>query len=143
MGQLIMEEEAEEMEEAAKFETSIDEDDTELAEHINQLQEIHGEIEERKKAAHKKKKVLERFQHVFDRDESEQKTGIKVGTIHDRLSNFLENKDTQNTKVFEDNVFVGVSDVMSKFKNKLETQEDETPALFLGVRLKENQILLL
>jgi len=134
--QLIMEEEAEEMEEAAKFETSIDEDDTELAEHINQLQEIHGEIEERKKAAHKKKKVLERFQHVFDRDESEQKTGIKVGTIHDRLSNFLENKDTQNTKVFEDNVFVGVSDVMSKFKNKLETQEDETPALFSRSEIK-------
>merc|ERR1712106_102763 len=124
------------LEEAAKFETNIDDDDKELAEHINQLQEIHVEIEERKQAAKKKKKVLERFQHVFDKDESEQKTGVKVGTIQDRLTNFLESKETQNTKVFEDNVFVGVSDVMSKFKNKLETQEDETPALFSRNEIK-------
>merc|ERR1711892_461154 len=142
--QLIMEEEAEELEEAAKFETNIDDDDKELAEHITQLQEIHVEIEERKQAAKKKKKVLERFQHVFDKDESEQKTGVKVGTIQDRLTNFLESKETQNTKVFEDNVFVGVSDVMSKFKNKLETQEDETPALFSRgeIRRKANPTAL-
>merc|ERR1711936_1313150 len=87
--QLILEEEAEEIEEAAKkYETNIDNDDTELAEHITQLQEIHVEIEERKKVAKKKKNVLERFQHVFDKDESEQKSGIKVGSIHDRLANF-------------------------------------------------------
>jgi len=136
--QLIIEEEAEEIEEAAlkKFETNIDDDDTELAEHINQLQEIHVEIEERKKVANKKKKVLERFQHVFDKDESEQKSGIKVGSIHDRLANFLDNKDTKSTKVFEDNVFVGVSDVMSKFKNKLETTADETPTLFSRDEIK-------
>ena len=90
--QLIMEEEEEELKEAAKFETNIDDDDQELAEHINQLQEIHVEIEERKKVANKKKKVLERFQHVFHKDESEQKSGVKVGTIHDRLVNFLDSK---------------------------------------------------
>jgi hypothetical protein len=94
----------------AKFETNIDDDDQELAEHINQLQEIHVEIEERKKVADKKKKVLQRFQHVFDKDESEQKSGVKVGTIHDRLANFLDSKDTKNTKDFEDNVFEGVSE---------------------------------
>jgi hypothetical protein len=33
-------------------------------------------------------------------------------------------------------VFVGVSDVMSKFKNKLEAQEDETPALFSKSEIK-------
>merc|ERR1739838_861958 len=66
----------------------------------------------------------------------EQKGGVKVGTIHDRLANFLDNKDTKNTKVFEDNVFVGVSDVMSKFKNKLETKGDETPALFSRNEIK-------
>ena len=99
--QLIIEEEEEELKEAAKFETNIDDDDQELAEHINQLQEIHVEIEERKKVANKKKKVLERFHHVFDKDESEQKSGVKVGTIHDRLANFLDSKDTKNTKVFE------------------------------------------
>merc|ERR1740137_45632 len=65
-----------------------------------------------------------------------KKSGIKVGSIHDRLANFLDNKDTKSTKVFEDNVFVGVSDVMSKFKNKLETTADETPTLFSRDEIK-------
>ena len=42
--QLIIDEEEEELKESAKFETNIDDDDQELAEHINQLQEIHVEI---------------------------------------------------------------------------------------------------
>merc|ERR1711915_615870 len=128
--QLIMKEEAEDMEEAANLENDDNEEETELVEHMNQLQEIHVEIEERKKIANKKKKVLERFQHVFDKDETDCKSGNKVGSIQDRLASFLDNKESKTAKSFEDNVFVGVSDVMSKFKTKLETQESDTPVLY-------------
>ena len=136
---LILEEEAED---TAELEVNEDhENEMELEEHINQLHEIQNEIEERKEMAANKRKVLERFQHVLDneKDENDSKGGVKVGSIKDRLANFLDNKESKSVRSFDESesVFVGVSDTMSKFKSKLESQEEEeAPLLFSRDEIK-------
>ena len=134
---LILEEENEE--EDSKIENS------EIDSHINQLHEIQHEIEERKKTAASKKKVLERFQHVLDADKEEQNNkGRNIGSIKDKLTNFLENGERKDVKSFDDSVFVGVSDVMSKFKSKIESKQEEQPSLFSKdeIKRKPNAIAL-
>merc|ERR1712029_1226786 len=115
--------------------------------HIHQLHEIQHEIEERKKTAANKRNVLKRFQHVLDTEKSDDdgKFGRKVGSIKDKLNNFLlESNDEKNVKAFDDGVFVGVSEVMSKFKSKIESQEDNAPSLFSKdeIKRKPNMIAL-
>ena len=134
---LILEEENEE--EESKIDNN--EDDS----HINQLHEIQHEIEERKKTAASRKKVLERFQHVLDADKEEQNNkGRNIGSIKDKLTNFLDNGERKDVKSFDDSVFVGVSDVMSKFKSKIESQQEEQPSLFSKdeIKRKPNAIAL-
>merc|ERR1712032_782193 len=113
--------------------------------HINQLHEIQHEIEERKKTAASRKKVLERFQHVLDADKEEQNNkGRNIGSIKDKLTNFLDNGERKDVKSFDDSVFVGVSDVMSKFKSKIESQQEEQHSLFSKdeIKRKPNAIAL-
>ena len=134
---LILEEENEE--EESKMENN--EGDS----HINQLHEIQHEIEERKKTAASRKKVLERFQHVLDADKEEQNNkGRNIGSIKDKLTNFLDNGERKDVKSFDDSVFVGVSDVMSKFKSKIESQQEEQHSLFSKdeIKRKPNAIAL-
>ena len=77
------------------------------------------------------------FQHLFDKEgDQENKTNLLVGSIHGKIENFLQNSDPSNQKKkFEDSVLTGVSDIMSKVKNKLETptEEDKGKLCFLSV----------
>ena len=119
--QMIIEEEMEEDLEDEK-------DDEGATDHKVQLQEIHEEIVERKKhAADKKRKVLERFQHVLDANDREGgKFGGKItGKLEGQSDLFNSKSENQGKKGFEDSVFVGVSDVMSKAKDMFEAQEEK------------------
>merc|ERR1712029_674210 len=141
--QLILDEENEQ-DQANDNETEREEEEEN---HIHQLHEIQHEIEERKKTAANKRNVLKRFQHVLDTEKSDDdgKFGRKVGSIKDKLNNFLlESNDKKNVKSFDDGVFVGVSEVMSKFKSKIESQEDNAPSLFSKdeIKRKPNMIAL-
>ena len=140
---LILEEENEEANDEI-WDTENDEDNQEIEMHLNQLHEIQHEIEERKKTAANKKKVLERFQHVLDNEKEESNKGIKVGSIKDRLTNFLENGERKNVKSLDESVFVGVSDVMSKFKSKIEGNDEDPHTLFSRdeIKRKPNAIAL-
>ena len=53
---------------------------------------------------------------MLDNEKEESNKGIKIGSIKDRLTNFLENGERKNVKSLDESVFVGVSDVMSKFR---------------------------
>ena len=120
--QMIIDEEMEDLMD------QCEENENEVEEHKTQLHEIHEEIVERKKhAADKKRKVLERFQHVLDAndDEDDRSSGKKVGKLQDRMNIFNSKTDNQNKKSFEDNVFVGISDVMSRVKDRFEQQEEK------------------
>lgn len=115
--------------------------------HTTQLQEIREEISHRKRSASNKKKVLERFKHVFESEEvdNNQENKMKVGSIREKLENFLQNSETENKKQFEDNVLTGVSDVMNKVRNRLESQQDlSTPILYSKkeIRRKRNAAAL-
>ena len=141
---LIIEEENEESN-TLTAEEECHEETQEIEEHLHQLQEIHHEIEERKKTAANRKKVLERFQHVLDEEKEEAKVGKSVGSIKDRLANFLDNNDRKNSKSLDESVFVGVSDVMSRFKSKVENPEDRKPnSLFSKeeIRRKPNALAM-
>jgi len=110
-------------------------------EHSAQLQEIREEISQRKQSAHNKKKVLERFKHVFDNEELDQSPGnkIKVGSIREKLEVFLQNSELESKKQFEDNVLTGVAEVMSKVKNRLETQPEVAPVLYSKKEIKRKR----
>jgi hypothetical protein len=137
---LIIEEEAESLCEKTEVMNLSDEDSVAIETHKNQIQEIHEEIVERKKKADKKKKsVLERFQHVLEKDEIEQNSEVKIGSIHDKLKMF-NRQQSQNgeetKKLFEDNALVGVSDVMSKVKGMFEAQEEDKLTLYKRDEIK-------
>lgn len=105
--------------------------DSDKVESKIEIQEIKDEIHERKKNADQRKKVLQRFQHIFDKnDEYENKIVPKVGSIHDKIETFLQNPESESKKKFEDNVLSGISDVMSKVKNKFENPVEENIALY-------------
>merc|ERR1711974_7548 len=119
--QMIIEEETEDL-------MSDEKDDANEDSHKVQLQEIHEEIVERKKhAADKKRKVLERFQHVLDANdrEGDKFAGKIIGKLDGQTDLFNSKSDNQGRKGFEDSVFVGVSDVMSKAKDMFEAQEEK------------------
>ena len=119
--QMIIEEEMEDL-------MSDEKEDANEADHKVQLQEIHEEIVERKKnAADKKRKVLERFQHVLDANdrEGDKFAGKIIGKLESQSDLFNSKPDNQGRKGFEDSVFVGVSDVMSKAKDMFEAQEEK------------------
>merc|ERR1712108_125919 len=119
--QMIIEEEMEDL-------MSDEKNDANEDSHKVQLQEIHEEIVERKKhAADKKRKVLERFQHVLDANdrEGDKFAGKIIGKLDGQTDLFNSKSDNQGRKGFEDSVFVGVSDAMSKAKDMFEAQEEK------------------
>merc|ERR1712108_51175 len=118
---------------------SDEKDDANEDSHKVQLQEIHEEIVERKKhAADKKRKVLERFQHVLDANdrEGDKFAGKIIGKLDGQTDLFNSKSDNQGRKGFEDSVFVGVSDVMSKAKDMFEAQEEKQLHLLSRVDIK-------
>ena len=111
------------------------------------FREIKENLNEKKKQADEHKKVLRRFQNIFDKDDnnSEKKPNKKIGSIHDKIENFLNvSENDKFEKKFEDSVLTGVSDIMSKVKDKFEPQAVEnTPLIRRGeVRRKLGQSAL-
>ena len=104
----------EEEEKVRKEEESHEEEDE------IEIKEIKEEIKERKKQSEQRKKVLQKFQHIFDKDDL-QEDCAQVGTIHEKIENFLKVPDQEGKRRFEDNALVGVSDIMSRVKCKFET----------------------
>ena len=111
------------------------------------FREIKENLNEKKKQADEHKKVLRRFQNIFDKDDDnlEKKSNKKIGSIHDKIENFLSvSENDKFEKKFEDSVLTGVSDIMSKVKDKFEPQAVEnTPMIRRGeVRRKLGQSAL-
>merc|ERR1719391_270845 len=68
-----------------------------------------------------------RFQHVLDANdrEGDKFAGKIIGKLDGQADLFNSKSDNQGRKGFEDSVFVGVSDVMSKAKDMFEAQEEK------------------
>ena len=111
----------------------------------NGIKEIKKEIIERKKHSEQRKKVLQKFQHIFEKDDdtAESDRHEKIGSIHHKIETFLQVPDQENKKKFEDKALTGVSDIMSRVKNKLETQSDEKSVLYRPEARKLNHAALI
>ena len=86
-----------------------------------EIKEIKEDIIERRKNADHRKKVLQQFQHIFDHNENGQK-------MNDEFS--LRTQEKASKKKFEDNVLFGVSDIITKVKNKFEATPEENNDLY-------------
>ena len=86
-----------------------------------EIKEIKEDIIERRKNADHRKKVLQRFQHIFDHNENGQ-------NMKDEFS--LQSQGQASKKKFEDNVLFGVSDIITKVKNKFEATPEENNDLY-------------
>ena len=101
------------------------------------------EQREKNEPAFKKRKVLDRIQHVFEKnmEEDNAKKVSKVGSIRGKADDlFSKDENSISRKNFQDSSLSGISSVLNKVKDKFEVKEEEPMTLSHGVSIKKKNI---
>jgi len=101
------------------------------------------EQREKNEPAFKKRKVLDRIQHVFEKnmEEDQSKKVGKIGSITGKAEElFSKDENLMKRKNFQDPSLSGISSVLNKVKDRFEIKDAEPMTLSHGVSIKKKNI---
>ena len=107
------------------------------------------EQREKNEPAFKKRKVLDRIQHVFEKnmaeDGGQSKKTAKVGSVRGKADEMFNKDDVAATagsgrKNFQDSSLSGISSVLNKVKDRFEVKDEGPVSISHGVSIKKKNI---
>ena len=104
------------------------------------------EQREKNEPAFKKRKVLDRIQHVFEKnmaDDDLTKKAAKVGSIRGKADELFNGKDENSSagrRNFQDPSLSGISSVLNKVKDRFEVKDECPVTISHGVAIKKKDI---